>query len=470
MTAPQIIWFRQDLRLADQPAVAAAAKAGPVIAVYVLDDAAAGPWAMGAAARWWLHHSLASLDAGLRARGNRLLLLRGDAVGLLTGLARDTNASAIHAIGHFEPWARRQEQALAATGLLRLHGSVALAAPDSVRNKTCNPFKVFTPFWRTLQAQMPPAHPLPALKKITLSPNTPAGAALAEWDLLPTQPDWSQGWLQHWTPGEAGAQARLAQFAPQVGSYAEGRNFCAEDFTSKLSAPLHFGELSVRQVWHGVSGVGEAAAEPLLRQLGWRDFSFNLIITAPDFADVNWRREFDSFPWRDDAAGLRAWQRGRTGYPIVDAGMRQLWRTGWMHNRVRMITASFLIKHLLIDWRAGERWFWDTLVDADLANNAAGWQWTAGSGADAAPYYRIFAPVTQGERFDAEGAYVRQWVPELGRLPAKFIHSPWEAPPEVLAKAGVVLGKTYPHPMVDHAGARARALAAYKTLPSGAAA
>jgi deoxyribodipyrimidine photo-lyase len=469
MSATQIIWFRQDLRLADQPALSNAAKAGPILPVYVLDDAAQAHWARGAASRWWLHHSLASLQADFAKQGVQLLLLKGDAVQQLTKLAASVGASAIHAIEHFEPWARRQQTALAQTGLLKLHGSVALAAPDSVRSKTGTAFKVFTPFWRTLCEQMPPALPTAAPKKLVMAEAALKGESLAGLKLVPTAPNWSPKFNGLWQPGETGALKRLASFAPMAQKYGVQRDYCAEDFTSKLAAPLHFGELSVRKVWHAIMSVCGHGAEPFLRQLGWRDFSFNLIITAPDFADVNWRRDFDAFPWGSDAAGLRAWQKGMTGYPIVDAGMRQLWSTGWMHNRVRMITASFLIKHLLIDWREGERWFWDTLVDADLANNAAGWQWTAGSGADASPYFRIFAPVTQGERFDGEGAYVKRWVPELAQMPAKYIHKPWEAPPMILAQAGVTLGKNYPTPIVDHGVARLRALAAFKTLSSSSA-
>jgi deoxyribodipyrimidine photo-lyase len=464
MPKPQILWFRQDLRLADQAAVLMAAKAGPVIPVYVRDTKASGKWAHTGASLWWLHHSLRQLDADLRRLGSRLVLLTGDAVSVLAKLAESSGAEAIHALTHYEPWARRQQAALAQKTELKLYDGMALAPPESIRNLSGAPFKVFTPFWRTLQKHMPPPEPAPAPKKMTLAESAPDGETLDSWNLLPTRPDWSKGFADFWTPGEAGAHKRLGDFAPRAGAYGDGRNSCAEDHTSRLSPHLHFGEISPAQVWHGVTAKTRTGAEPYLRQLGWRDFSFNLIITAPDFADVNWRRDFDAFPWEPDDKSLRAWQKGQTGYPIVDAGMRQLWATGWMHNRVRMITASFLIKHLMQDWRRGEEWFWDTLVDADLANNAAGWQWTAGSGADASPYYRIFAPVTQGEKFDADGTYVRRWVPELAQMPAKFIHKPWEAPPHLLAQAGVTLGKTYPRPMVDHAQARARALAAFKTL------
>ncbi len=464
MPTPQIIWFRQDLRLADQAAVLMAAKAGPVIPVFIRDEAAAGKWAQSGASLWWQHHSLAALDADLHKYGCRLILMTGNAVDVLARLAADTGATTIHAIEHFEPWARRQQAALTARAPLKLYDGMALMRPDAIRNLSGAAFKVFTPFWRALQTHMPPPVPAPRPKKMQMAAGAPAGDTLASWKLLPTRPDWAQNFSTYWTPGAAGAHKRLEDFAPRVRNYHDGRNSCAEDHTSRLSPHLHFGEISAAEVWHGVTQQAHSGAEPFLRQLGWRDFSFNLILTAPDFADVNWRRDFDAFPWQPDEKLLRLWQRGQTGYPIVDAGMQQLWQTGWMHNRVRMITASFLIKHLMQDWRRGEEWFWDTLVDADLANNAAGWQWTAGSGADASPYFRIFAPVTQGEKFDTDGSYVRRWLPQLAKLPAKAIHRPWEAPPLVLADAGVTLGKNYPAPIVDHARARDRALAAFKTL------
>jgi deoxyribodipyrimidine photo-lyase len=467
VSAPSIIWFRQDLRLRDQAAVAAAAAAGgPVLPVYVLDDAAAGRWAMGGASRWWLHHSLTRLDADLRARGARLILLRGDAVEHLSALAAATGATTIHATPHWEPWARLQEQALAERLTLALHGGTTLLSPFAITSGAGTPFKVFTPFWRALFASLPPALPAPAPERLTLPANAPAGDTLDQWQLLPSRPNWAQRFPELWTPGEAGAAARLSAFAgARARAYGRQRDLPAVDGTSGLSPHLHFGEVSLADVWHAIAdAVGAEPAEPYLRQLGWRDFSAGLITHSPDFADVNWKRSFDAFPWRHDPASLRAWQRGETGYPIVDAGMRQLWALGWMHNRVRMITASFLIKHLLIDWRAGEAWFWDTLVDADLGNNAAGWQWVAGSGADASPYFRIFNPITQGEKFDPTGAYIRAWVPELARLPDAHLHAPWTAPPAVLAAAGVRLGATYPHPLVDHAAARARALAAYDTI------
>lgn len=457
LSTPQIIWFRQDLRVRDQAAVMAASASAPVIPVYILDDTAPDHWRLGSASRWWLHHSLISLNTDIEKLGGRLVLLMGNAVAVLQELMVVTGASTIHALEHFEPWARRQQAALG--NALTLHPGLSLAHPTAMRTGSGTAFKVFTPFWRALQTHLPPALPRPAPKKLVMADKAPAGETLASLKLLPTKPDWGQKLAQHWTPGSTAAHNHLKVFSTVAQAYGEARNTPAVKGTSLLSPHLHFGEISPADVWHGVP-----SAEPFLRQLGWRDFSFNLILASPDFADVNWKPEFDGFPWVDDAVGFKAWQHGKTGYPIVDAGMRQLYATGWMHNRVRMIAASFLIKDLMIDWRAGEKWFWDTLVDAALANNAAGWQWVAGSGADASPYFRIFNPVSQGEKFDPEGAYIRQWLPELAKLSTAHIHAPWLAPVGVLEYAGVVLDKTYPKPIVSHDQARLRALAAYKTL------
>ena len=330
-----------------------------------------------------------------------------------------------------------------------------------------SPYKVFTPFWKAMLAAPAPATALPRPEKLR-GIESIDGDTLDDWCLLPRNPDWAGGLRENWTPGEDGAAQRLAEFLDQgAGAYARERDRPDLAGTSRLSPHLHWGEVSPRQVWqatrHAIDAgtAGETSAMAFLRQLAWRDFSVNLLFHWPDFPERSWRQEFDAFPWRDDEAAFAAWCHGRTGYPIVDAGMRELWTTGWMHNRVRMITASFLIKDLLIPWQRGEAWFWDTLVDADLGNNAAGWQWVAGSGADAAPYFRIFNPVSQGEKFDPKGNYVRHWVPEIARLPDAVLHKPWEAPGEVLAQAGVGLGETYPAPIVDHAAARARALAGY---------
>lgn len=466
MTELSILWLRQDLRLADNPALLAAAQ-GPVLPVYVLDDSAPGDWAMGGAQRWWLHHSLTALAADFASLGVPLILRRGDAVEVLTQLAGETGAKTIHAARHFEPYARKQEAALSqAQGItLTLNASDCLNEPGAVATGAGTPFKVFTPYWRACQAKGAPAAPLPAPRQLQ-GYDGARSDALADWALLPTKPDWSAGLQAAWTPGEAGALMKLSHFEPaQVAAYKTARDLPAVDGTSQLSPHLHFGEVSARQVWHALARRMELAqAEPYIRQLGWRDFSTSLLTHAPDLPEESWSPKFRGFPWREDAADLKAWQTGQTGYPIVDAGMRQLWQTGWMHNRVRMIVASFLCKHLLLHWRHGEEWFWDTLVDADLANNAAGWQWVAGSGADASPYFRIFNPITQAQKFDPDGAYIATFVPELAQLPTKYIHAPWTAPKNILELSGVRLGETYPQPMVDHSAARARALSAYDEI------
>jgi deoxyribodipyrimidine photo-lyase len=454
MAAPQIIWFRQDLRLDDQAAIAAAAAAGPVVAVYVLDDATPGERRMGGASRWWLHHSLAALDAELRARGARLLLLRGRAGVVLPELAAAIGATTVHALHHYEPFARTQQAEVGKRLDLRLHDGLTLLPPHALTTGNGSRYRIFTPWWNACRAQMPPHTPQPGPARLTAA-EAPAGDALADWGLLPTRPDWATG-FRDWQPGTAGAMARLDHFEALVAHYDADRNFPAKAATSRLSPHLHFGEISPAQIWARLAARPHAL--PFLRQIGWRDFA---IQTLDAFPDLHWRAmrpEFDRIAFTDvergdGAAQLAAWQRGRTGYPIVDAGMRELWATGWMHNRVRMIAASFLTKHLLIDWRHGERWFWDTLVDADLANNAMGWQWVMGSGIDAAPYYRIFAPVGQSAKFDA-AAYIRRWVPELAATPDKAIHAPWEH--------GGARG--YPPPLIDHGFARTRVLAAFAAM------
>lgn len=477
-----LVWFRQDLRLHDNPALAAAVSRGaPVVPVYVLDDAGEGGWRPGAAARSWLHHSLAGLDASLRERGSRLVLAAGDSAVELRRLARETGADAVYWNRRYEPAARVRDAAAAAdvraTGLVaREFEDGVLFAPETVRNRQGGPFQVFTPFWRTCRALAvapatklrPGALPAPA--------KWPASPSLATLRLAPV-PSWDAGFYgaDGWQPGEAGAVRRGRAFADRaMAAYADQRDFPAEPGTSRLSPHLHFGEVSPRQVWAAVaarsreSGVfpPHKGATVFLNEIGWREFAYHLLTHFPETPAQPLRAAFARFPWAADPQGrkLRAWTRGATGYPIVDAGMRQLWRTGWMHNRVRMIVASFLVKHLRLPWTEGAAWFWDTLVDADLANNTLGWQWSAGCGADAAPYFRIFAPVTQGRKFDPDGTYVRQWVPELARLPAKFIHAPWEAPPALLADCGVGLGRNYPRPLVDHATARAEALAAFQAM------
>ncbi|MEE4659093.1 MAG: deoxyribodipyrimidine photo-lyase [Halieaceae bacterium] len=475
MAEPVILhWFRSDLRLTDLPSLHAVQRAGAtVLPVYILDDEPAGEWAPGGAARWWLHHSLAALGEHIGALGGRLQLRRGDSLQQLLALCEASGARRIHCTRRHEPWAAAQEQALHGTlaehGIeLRRYPGALLHEPGTVLTQGGEPFRVFTPFWRACRRN-PVAEPLPvaASQWQRMEP----GDRLEDWQLLPTRPNWAEGWDGLWRPGEAGAQARLADFlAGPVSDYAEGRDRPGDALTSRLSAHLHHGELSPRQVWFhcealraGDPGL-DAALAKFQAELGWREFSYHLLHFFPTLPDSPFNPRFEVFPWHDDAALRRRWQRGQTGYPIVDAGMRELWQTGHMHNRVRMVVASFLCKHLLQHWRHGARWFWDTLVDADLASNSCSWQWVAGSGADAAPYFRIFNPVAQGEKFDPEGAYVRRWVPELGQLPKRYVHRPWEAPQAVLDTAGVKLDDNYPRPMVDHRRAREAALDAWASV------
>lgn len=483
MTAqPLIVWFRQDLRLADNPALTAAVDSGaPIVPVYVLDDATPGRWAPGGASRWWLHHSLTALKRDLVACGADLLLRRGPTLEVLTALAEETGARAIHFSRCYEPHAAKLEtdlsEALGRMGVAcRRFGGGLLFEPEAMVGQAGKAYRVFTPFWKACLGMPEPKAPLPAPKAIMPAASWPAGDDLADWRLLPTAPDWSTGIAETWTPGEAAAHDRLHRFLDgTVAAYREDRDRPDRPATSGLSPHLHFGEIGPRQVWHiaraaaaGNTAFGVASGVyAFLREVGWREFSYHLLHRSPGLPSEPFRPDFAAFPWRNDTAALKAWQRGLTGYPIVDAGMRQLWHTGWMHNRVRMVVASFLVKHLLIPWQEGEAWFWDTLVDADLANNAASWQWVAGSGADAAPYFRIFNPMLQGEKFDPDGAYVGRWVPELAELPARVIHQPWTASKDVLENAGVRLGDTYPMPIVDHKAARARALAAFQALKEG---
>ena len=455
MAAPQIVWFRRDLRVADQAALTAAVEAGgPVVPVFVLDDETPGAHRMGAASRRWLHHSLADLDAALRERGSRLTLRRGRADEVLRAVAEDIGAREVHALHHYEPWWLEAEAALAERVTLRLHGGNYLVPPGTLRTGGGTLFKIYTPFWRALSEHMPPAGPLSSPGHMPAPSRWPASERLDDWALLPTAPEWAEGVRSEWTPGEAGARARLDEFLDRAARYEQTRNLPAVEGTSRLSPHLHFGEISPATVWHATSGLGGSAAT-FLGELGWRDYAQNVVLQFPDYADRSFKPAFAGFPWRTGSeaqSDLRAWQQGRTGYPIVDAGMRQLWTSGWMHNRVRMIAASFLIKHLLIDWRKGERWFWDTLVDADLANNAVNWQWTAGSGVDAQMFVRIMAPLVQSEKFSAAD-YIREWVPELAQLSDGQIHDP---PDELRGE--------YPRKIVEHRVARERALAAHAII------
>jgi deoxyribodipyrimidine photo-lyase len=471
---PAILWFRQDLRLADQAALVAAMDGGrPVLPIYILDDESPTPWAIGGAGRWWLHHSLVALEAALAQRGAPLVLRRGRAPEVLRALLTETGAGSIHAGRMHEPWARVMDAAIgqALPGALHLHRTSTLFDPDAIRTKTGGIYGVYTPFARGLRLRGDPAPPMPAPAVIP-APAPPPSDRLEGWGLLPTAPDWAGGFRAAWTPGEAGAQRRLAGFgARAVDGYDAARNVPGQAGTSMLSPHLHWGEVSPGQVWSAVAAASAQRGDGLGAYLGellWREFAAYLLHHNPHLPEQPLRARFAELPWRRAPSELQAWRRGHTGVPIVDAGMRQLWRTGWMHNRVRMIVASYLTKHLLLPWQDGEAWFWDTLVDADLASNAASWQWVAGCGIDAQPYFRIFNPVSQGEKFDPDGAYVRAWAPELARLPDRWIHAPWTAPEDVLHQARVILGRgpeaTYPTPIVDLAHGRQRALDAFKTM------
>ena len=472
---PHIVWFRQDLRVADNPALAAAVDSGyPILPVYILDDESAGEWRMGAASRWWLHQSLMALDQSLQGQ---LRLLSGNAATLLPELAQQVDASGVVWNRCYEPWRIARDTEIKKSleqddiDVESFNGSL-LFEPHTVAKADGTPYKVFTPFYRKgCLANSPDPHaPFAAPKQMQFDESS-VGCSLDELDLMPSVP-WYEEMAKTWQPGEDGAHNRLEVFLEDgIRNYKEGRNRPDQEHVSRLSPHLRFGEISPRQVWHAArqveAGEGlEQDVDHFLSEIGWREFSHYLLYHWPHLPRKNLQAKFDRFPWRKDPVALKRWQRGQTGYPIVDAGMRELWRTGYMHNRVRMIVGSFLVKNLLLHWHNGEDWFWDTLVDADLANNSAGWQWIAGCGADAAPYFRIFNPVTQGQKFDPNGDYVRHYVPEIAELPIKFLHCPWEAPAEVLDASGVELGNDYPEPIVELKASRQRALDAFASTKS----
>lgn len=458
----------------------AAANRGCVIPLFIWSPDEEGGWPPGSATRWWLHQSLKSLDANLQKTGSRLVIRRGPALEAIRSLAKEYGVDAIF-------WNRRYEPAIIARDaniqeVLRGDGlqvksfnAALLHEPWTIRNKKEKPFQVFTPFWKHCLNERDPAEPLPAPKPVRPPACWPKSLTLAALELEP-KINWTGGMREVWQAGEAGANENLSRFLKNgFSDYSENRNRPDLAGTSRLSPHLHFGEISPRQIWHNVKDW--AAKQGLsklkwresrfLTELGWREFAHHLLFHFPQTPDKPLRHEFEKFPWRKNEKQLRAWQQGKTGFPIVDAGLRELWKTGWMHNRVRMIVASFLVKDLLMDWREGTRWFWDTLVDADLANNTLGWQWTAGCGADAAPYFRVFNPVIQGEKFDPNGRYIRKWCPELAKLAAPWIHQPHQAPPDLCRAAGVRLGENYPRPMVDHAVMREKALEVFAGLKRG---
>jgi deoxyribodipyrimidine photo-lyase len=466
MNTPVIMWFRQDLRLSDHAALSAAAAAGPVIPIFILDDETPGDWRWGGASRWWLHKSVSALNKRLP-----LVLRRGQADQVLERVLAETGASAIYFTRDYAPWSPALEQRVKAicdmhNVACHRHGGFLLHEPENIQNGSGSFFKVYTPFSRACFTAGVHRHVRPA-PKVTRWDGKVASDPLESWTLHPTKPDWSKSFDPLWQPGEHGAQARLHAFLDEgLKGYADGRDIPSAPHFSRLSPHLHWGEISPLQVWQVASqhiaaseGVQDRDGEKFLKEILWREFSYHLLFNVPHLPNRPFRPEFAEFPWSENQSAITQWQRGETGYPIVDAGMRELWSTGFMHNRVRMIVASFLIKHLLVPWQLGEAWFWDTLVDADIASNAASWQWVAGCGADAAPYFRIFNPFLQGTKFDPHGTYVRKWVPELRDLSDDVLHMPWTAP---------VPPKSYPPPMVDHGLARERALAAFAKLKAGA--
>jgi deoxyribodipyrimidine photo-lyase len=479
---PILLWFRLDLRLSDNPALSAAIELGrPIIPIYISDDAAADEWSPGGASRWWLHSSLTALASAIEERGNRLILRTGSAATTIHELLSETGATSVYWNRRYEPWATKRDKeiksALKGKGIeVRSFNAGLLREPWTISTQKGAPYTVFTPFWKSLRVLREPVQLKLAPTRIPMPTIFTQSDELKAWELLPTTPDWAGGLWRTWKPGEEAAQALLNEFTGcAVFDYQNNRNLPGVSGTSRLSPHLHFGEIGPRQVWNAVVTSYPAQAgsliprgvETYLSEIAWREFSYHLLFHFPQLPSIPLRAEFSNFQWKNDPNDLSAWQRGATGYPIVDAGMRELWTTGWMHNRVRMVVASFLIKDLLIDWRIGEKWFWDTLVDADLASNSASWQWVAGCGADAAPYFRIFNPIIQASKFDPNGSYVRKWVPELAKLPDRLIHVPWMANPIELSAAEVDLGRDYPMPIVNHLIARNRALERYKAIKPG---
>jgi deoxyribodipyrimidine photo-lyase len=462
MIPPTLVWFRQDLRLADHAALTAAAAKGPIIALYILDDDTPETWRWGAASRWWLHKSLENLVSKIP-----LILRRGKADQVIAQVLKESGATSLHFTRDYAPWAgtlekRIKENCESQNVSCHRHGGFLLHEPESIRNGSGEPYKVYTPFSRACFATGEP-RALKPTPKFEIFGGVIKTEKLSDWNLRPTTPNWAGGLEDAWKPGEEGAITLLHYFLDgALADYAEGRDRTDKPFTSRLSAHLHWGEISPHQIWHATrsamakaGGTLDKSGEKFLKEVLWREFSYHLLHHWPHFPDQPFKPEYADFPWVEDQAALRRWQKGETGYPIVDAGMRELWHTGIMHNRVRMVVASFLIKDLLIPWQQGERWFWDTLVDADIGANSASWQWVAGCGADASPYYRVFNPVLQGQKFDPDGAYVKKWISELKDVPVEFIHCPWEmnTPPKAYAKR-----------MVDHAMARDRALEAFKKI------
>ena len=473
--APTILWFRKDLRLEDNSALKAAIVAGaPVIPLFIWSPDESGGWAPGAASKWWLHQALKSLSESFKEVSGEFVLREGDSLGQLRDIIEKTGAKRVY-------WNRRYEsphreldasikRQLREDGIeVESFNSSLLNEPHTAATGGGNPYKVYTPYWKKVKDR--PIEPIadPDFDSLKFPEAYPQTVALDSLGLLPEE-QWHHKFFQHWEVSEAAAQERLEKFLNQpVEGYNQARDIPSEDGTSSLSPYLHWGLIGPRQIMHSLKAkhdLGKEGPGVYAKEIYWREFAYNVLYHFPQTPDAPLREKYADFPWEPDANALKRWQRGQTGYPIVDAGMRQLYATGWMHNRVRMVVSSLLVKHLLQDWREGASWFWNTLVDADLASNTLGWQWSAGCGADAAPYFRVFNPITQGKKFDTEGEYVRKWVPEIAKLPNKFIHEPWEAPVGILEYAGVKLGKDYPKPIIDHKEGRARALAALDQFKS----
>jgi len=471
---PIIVLFRQDLRLYDNPALHEAAKTGlPIIPLYIFDEKTSDKWSLGGASRWWLYHSLKSLEKDLNKKKGTLILKKGTVKGILEKFIEQVKPKAVYWNRCYEPYAIKRDSKIKLwlkennISCKSFNGSL-LIEPWEIMNQQGSYYKVFSAFWRNAQKQLTFPKPLQTPREMLFyQVDSVKSEKLKNWALLPEKPDWSGGLKKEWEPGSEGAKKRLNTFLDEkLGEYGRQRDVPGIEGTSKLSPYLHYGEISPRYIWHRtqerIAKMRDKEeikqANKFLDEIGWREFSYYLLYHYPKLPNKAFVEKFTEFPWQNDQKKLIAWQKGNTGYPIVDAGMRQLWEMGWMHNRVRMIVASFLTKDLFIHWIKGEEWFWDTLVDADLASNSASWQWVAGCGADAAPYFRIFNPVTQGEKFDKDGTYIKTWIPEIAKLPEKYIHKPWEAPREELDKAGITLGKTYPNPIVDHKRQREKAL------------
>ena len=462
-----IVWLREDLRIFDNPALHYAAEKGKILPVFIY------PEGLGGASYWWLHHSLEKLIAKFKSSGVDLILRTGKPDQVLFDLVQQTGADQVVWNRVYSPLGIEQgtqvKQTLADIQT-RSFNAQLLIEPTQIFNKQGTPFKVFTPFWRHCQTSLNPSPllPEPVMQGFDQSVNS---QPLESWELLPTKPNWAEGLSKRWQAGEDAAQGRWSLFIEStISCYKEGRDFPASHNTSYLSPHLAFGEISPKQIWFDTkqaivnNEIDLTNGEKFLAEIGWREFSRYLLVHFPQVINQPFNPRFDEFPWQYSPELLKAWQQGKTGYPIVDAGMRELWETGYMHNRVRMVVASFLTKHCLTHWREGMDWFWDTLVDADIANNTVSWQWASGCGADAAPYFRIFNPILQGEKFDKEGDYIKKWLPQLSKLPKKFINKPWESDPETLEKSGVRLGDNYPYPVVDHKEARALALSAYQVM------